>query len=451
MLKLMGSVGFEGANGQKDVKLVQSLLSQIKVKGKAIFKERIDGRCSEKLVNAIKDFQNDNRLPCTGRICSSDTCFKRLEKALPRTTKIAQGTGTVVKNVTKDPLRDGMAKATEIDRTAPFPDLERKQLGRIFRSFGANLNVCIKRKRDWVTNDGRFATELEIEGKIEGGITEKQEVNRLICSIMSSGNIWEKGNPNNLEFKTKRQVGALKNIPALNKEHLKILNFSQQPKNSVVKSAVVGLTNIMVKFIESDTTTQDKETNALIFDIINRSELGPFSQIQAETQPNSTFPKGDVFDLNADPPRQLEFRNAPEPEIDEDGYITVANVSSFDLTAPTASNKLEFLSIDGRFKIETFALSPFPILKPNGLLKRLFRKKAGLPKGSGGIGIRYEGFITRPIQGSPDFEGFINVKDTFIVDTKSKRKTLFQIWTTATGDLGPRSSIFNLRISVPFR
>ena len=109
-----------------------------------------------------------------------------------------------------NPGRESYRLADETKVKAPFPAKERNALARGYRSLGPNFNICLKRKTDWVTGDGRFATELAIDGELSETLAERHQVRQQICRFITNLGHWEKDHPNVLKFRSKLLSISLK-------------------------------------------------------------------------------------------------------------------------------------------------------------------------------------------------------------------------------------------------
>ena len=172
MIKLSGSVGRMGLNKKHDVALVQRIMNLIKVRTKfgprPIWTKKPDGRYTPAMEPAIMGLQEHMGMKPTGKLEPTMQTMNALTRVAPRELRSAASVPSTTAAVRgpSDPGRESYRLADETKAKAPFPSKERSALARGYRSLGPNFNICLKRKRDWVTSDGRFATELEIDGEL---------------------------------------------------------------------------------------------------------------------------------------------------------------------------------------------------------------------------------------------------------------------------------------------
>ncbi len=249
MIKLSGSVGRMGLNKKHDVALVQRIMSLIKVRTKfgprPIWTKKIDGRYTRQMEPAIICLQEHMGMKPTGRLEPTIQTLNALTKVAPlsmRTAASVPGTTAAVKGPS-NPGRESYRLADETKAKAPFPAKERNALARGYRSLGPNFNICLKRQKDWVTNDGRFATELEIDGQLSGTLAERHQVHQKICFYITFQGIWEKGNPNDLKFRAKTANSKLPPISAAPNQEIRkmgrVLRTRPEPTNCGLSLIVV--------------------------------------------------------------------------------------------------------------------------------------------------------------------------------------------------------------------
>ena len=120
-------------------------------------------------------------------------------------------------------------------------------LARAYRSLGPGHNICLSRKKDWVTSDGRFATELAIDGELSGTMAERHQVHQIICRFITRQGVWEKGNPNDLKFRSKLQLKALKGLGTgpLSGDDKKLLGITSPPKGAALTACAKGCATLI--------------------------------------------------------------------------------------------------------------------------------------------------------------------------------------------------------------
>ncbi|MCH8203416.1 MAG: hypothetical protein IH996_09965 [Proteobacteria bacterium] len=249
MIKLSGSVGKMGPNRKHDVALVQRLMGPIKVRTrfglKPIWSKKPDGRYTREMEPAIMCLQEHMGEKPTGKLEPTIQTLNALTKVAPlsmRTAASVPGTTAAVKGPS-NPGRESYRLADETKAKAPFPAKERNALARGYRSLRPNFNICLKRQKDWVTNDGRFATELEIDGELSGTLAERHQVHQKICFYITFQGIWEKGNPNGLKFRAKTANSKLPPISAAPNQEIRkmgrVLRTRPEPTNCGLSLIVV--------------------------------------------------------------------------------------------------------------------------------------------------------------------------------------------------------------------
>jgi hypothetical protein len=253
MIKLTGSVGRMGVNKKHDVALVQRIMGAIKIQTRLgrrpIWSKKPDGRYTREMEPAIMCLQEHMGMKPSGKLECTIQTMNALTKVAPRELRTATSvpSTTVSLKGPSDPGREAMRIANETKASAPFPLAERRHLARAYRSLGPGHNICLERKKDWVTSDGRFATELEIDGKLSGTLQEKKQVHQLICRFITVQGIWEKGNPNDLKFRSKRQLKCLKSLGTgpLSGKDKKLLGLTSPPRDPVLIACAKGCAGLI--------------------------------------------------------------------------------------------------------------------------------------------------------------------------------------------------------------
>jgi hypothetical protein len=271
MIKLTGSVGRMGVNKKHDVALVQRIMGAIKVRTKLglrpIWTGKADGRYTREMEPAIKCLQEHMGMKPSGKLECTVQTMNALTRVAPRELRTATSVPSTSASLKgpSDPGREAMRIASETLASAPFPLAERRHLARAYRSLGPGHNICLERKKDWVTSDGRFATELEIDGKLSGTLQEKKQVHQLICRFITVQGIWEKGNPNDLKFRSKRQLKCLKSLRAgpLSGKDKKLLGLTTAPRDPVLIACAKGCAGL-IRSGGAATNAGKKEAEVLI-------------------------------------------------------------------------------------------------------------------------------------------------------------------------------------------
>lgn len=109
----------------------------------------------------------------------------------------------------RDASRSAANEAARVMSSAPFPIRERTALADAIGTVGRDFNIHLKRKRDWISRGGRFATELEIDGRLSGSMAENAVVLQKVSREIVGTGVWTQALSHKLEFKSKRQINAL--------------------------------------------------------------------------------------------------------------------------------------------------------------------------------------------------------------------------------------------------
>ena len=195
MIKLSGSVGRMGLNRKHDVALVQKIMSLIKVRTKfgpkPIWSKRIDGRYTREMEPAIMCLQEHIGQKPTGKLeCTAQT-MNALTRALPlgdRNLLAIEGTIAVASPGTANRPAERIARETEAK--APFPKRERKALAAALMRVGKESGFCLKRQQDYVTADGRFASQLAFDITTVPEAGSGREVERALTKIVEAAPGW---------------------------------------------------------------------------------------------------------------------------------------------------------------------------------------------------------------------------------------------------------------------
>ena len=251
-MKLKGSVGKMGGNDKGDVALVQQALATIKVNGKfgaqPLWKGRVDGRNSRDLEAAIGVFQAAKGLRPTGKLDAIGPGITRLKQTLPTSFRATQAIRGTTASVSGQADVRGAAKkaADKIRAAAPFPVKERTALADAIQAVAKELDIALASTELWITRDGRFAVELEVEGKLAGPPSEKGQVMQKIARVVIRNGVWLRRMPNTLDFESRRQLRSLKaaakTLPAEDKE---LLELTGAPKGPVLAALAQGCAELI--------------------------------------------------------------------------------------------------------------------------------------------------------------------------------------------------------------
>lgn len=124
-----------------------------------------------------------------------------------RTAASVAGTTAAVKGPS-NPGRESYRIADETKAKAPFPAKERNALARAYRTLGPSFNICLKRKTDWVTTDGRYASEME------PAIVCVQEVSGLRPAAASGSRLMRRPEAAKMAFVSAGVAGGVEGSPA---------------------------------------------------------------------------------------------------------------------------------------------------------------------------------------------------------------------------------------------
>ncbi len=245
-MKLKGSVGKMAGNDKGDVALVQQALATIKVKGKfgaqPLWKGRVDGRNSRDLEAAIGVFQAAKGLRPTGKLDAIGPGITRLKQTLPTSFRATQAIRGTTASVSGQADVRGAAKkaADKIRAAAPFPVKERTALADAIQAVAKELDIALASTELWITRDGRFATEFEVEGKLSATPSEKGQVMQKIARVVIRNGVWLRRMPNTLDFESRRQLRSLKaTAKTLPAEDKALLELTITPKGPVLTAGFI--------------------------------------------------------------------------------------------------------------------------------------------------------------------------------------------------------------------
>ena len=140
------------------------------------------------------------------------------------------------------PAREAEQEARNTQSKAPFPDKEARGLAAIQIKAGRELGICLGRKRDFVTREGRFATELApvglkwidpSSGRLSTLNNPPREGLAAMLRVIPSSPEWQPGAAGKLECLSKRLVPALNGVGQPTAADYKTLNLPQKTENEV--------------------------------------------------------------------------------------------------------------------------------------------------------------------------------------------------------------------------
>lgn len=179
-----------------------------------------------------------------------------------------------------DPERAAAREAEKLKASAPFPDKERRALADVIKKMGKELNILLTRKRDWITQDGRFATELQIDGELSGSTAERNQVMQKISRVIAEKGAWEQGNLNNLEFKSKRQLNALKGTKkTLSAPDIELLELTNPPRDPMLAAYAQGCAELIRS--NAIQTAKGKEEHKTIIEAVTNADPALAKQLLA--------------------------------------------------------------------------------------------------------------------------------------------------------------------------
>ena len=102
------------------------------------------------------------------------------------------------------------------------------------------MGICLSRKRDWITNDGRFATELQIDGTLSAATAERSGVIRQISRLICLGAAWQNSTVSSLVFTSKLKIGALVKKEPLGARRLAVAGLKSAPRSAIAAKPKPG-------------------------------------------------------------------------------------------------------------------------------------------------------------------------------------------------------------------
>lgn len=262
MLKLTGSVGASGVNKLHDVALVQAALSFVTARDDRgrmapLWGGRVDGRKSAALTDAITRFQTNAKQKVTGRLEMGGPGLAKLNAALPSKAKDARsisGTSLVyrVGDAVTQPWKQ-LARDTE--KSAPYPEAERKALATFQKEVGSYFGFCLAIRESSVTQDGRFAANMQCEGvewlDARGNFAKSASLpgplRMQFARELKSGGKWQlgQGSPGSLTFCTNLKLASLNGPPKCKQADLDLFGIKSQPPTLIAGTLIAGAANLV--------------------------------------------------------------------------------------------------------------------------------------------------------------------------------------------------------------
>ena len=255
MVYISKPLGRNAFGDKHDIAAIQAALKNIKIRNKPIWPGRIDGRKTKNLEEAIAIFQAAHRIKVTGKVEPRGPTITAMTRALPRNLANMRGLkGTCVVFVPTKGAREADQEARVTQAKAPLPDKEARGLATIIKKAGRELGICLGRKRDFVTPEGRFATELApvglkwidpSSGRVATLNNPPREAMATILRLVPSGPEWQPGTASDLVCTSKRQVRALNCVPQLTTEAMNFVGITIRPDNDVLKALIAGIVRLV--------------------------------------------------------------------------------------------------------------------------------------------------------------------------------------------------------------
>ena len=220
----------KNAHGQSasDVKIVQTALAAIKNKKyKPTYAGKIDGKAGPKTIQAICDFQADNKIKVTGVVESYGPTMNCLNRRLPHSVKQtlekassggsvsaisdgASGSNTAQKlQQAEGKIKQQNEKlAKKVEGELPLPKEEAESLATAIRSCTANCLIPFDSDLAGpvdLSSDGRFVVKLKLdESGLDSGAAgnqQRQQQIKAVCDEIAKVSGWRRGDTN-LIFKS---------------------------------------------------------------------------------------------------------------------------------------------------------------------------------------------------------------------------------------------------------
>ena len=185
-----------------------------------------------------------HRIKVTGKVEPRGPTITAMTRALPRNLANMRGLkGTCVVFVPTMGAREADQEARITQSKAPFPDKEARGLATIIKKAGKELGICLGRKRDFVTREGRFATELApmglkwidpSSGRLSTLNNPPREAMAAMLRIIPSSTEWKPGAAGKLECHSKLQVSALKDVGKPSPQFAQAAGVTVPPRNEAL-------------------------------------------------------------------------------------------------------------------------------------------------------------------------------------------------------------------------
>ena len=229
-LKITRKVG-KNAHGQSasDVKIIQMALAAIKNKKyKPCYAGKIDGKAGPKTIQAICDFQTENKIKVTGVVETHGPTINAMNRKMPQSVKgslskasaggsagaLTGGNASGTNAAQKIKQQEAKIKqqneklAKKIESELPLPKEEAKSLAKAIRA--CTTNCLIPFDSDLagpvdLSSDGRFVVKLKLDesGLDSGaaGTQQRKTMIKAVCDEIAKVSGWRRGDTN-LTFKS---------------------------------------------------------------------------------------------------------------------------------------------------------------------------------------------------------------------------------------------------------
>ncbi len=261
MVYISKPLGRNAFGDKHDIAAIQAALKNIKIRNKPIWPGRIDGRKTKDLEEAIAIFQAAHRIKITGKVEPRGPTITAMTRALPRSHAGLRGLkGTCIVVAATMGAREADQEARNTQTKAPFPDKEARALAAIQIKAGRELGICLERKRDFVTREGRFATELApmglkwidpSSGRLATLNNPPREAIAAMLRVIPSSTEWKAGAAGKLECHSTRLVPALNGVGQPTAADYEALNLPQKTENEVWGAFIAAAARLV-----GDTTPQ---------------------------------------------------------------------------------------------------------------------------------------------------------------------------------------------------
>ena len=255
MVYISKTVGRGAFNAKHDVAVVQAALKNVKIGNKPAWAGTIHGWKNNVLEQAIVAFQDSKGIKATGKVAPRGLTIRALNSDLPRALVNMRGLkGTCAVFVSPLGAREADREARKAKSEAPFPDKESAGLATIITNVGRAFGICLERKREFVTQDGRFAVEMDFmqvrwigngNGMLLPAGRESSGATQSVCSLIQSVPDWAVSSDRDLVFTSNRHFPPLKRIGPATAADLKALGLTQLPENEVLQAMVAACARLV--------------------------------------------------------------------------------------------------------------------------------------------------------------------------------------------------------------